>query len=143
MRSATTRSSLSLPQDRPANATDTCGVAWMNWGTTGDGYTRPRSTMLVLRNLTTTAHPAFRERGAEHRHPGDGQTDDGRLPTHRDLHHGGQVPKARLPDRLKHTASADNGTAGGASNTEAPPAHQPTTTKTLRVPWLAPLRPGS
>jgi hypothetical protein len=50
---------LSLPQDRPANATDACGVAWMNWGTTGDGYTRPRSTMILLRNLTTTAHPAF------------------------------------------------------------------------------------
>jgi hypothetical protein len=50
---------VSLPQDRPANATDACGVAWMNWGTTGDGYTRPRSTMILLRNLTTTAHPAF------------------------------------------------------------------------------------
>jgi hypothetical protein len=50
---------LSLPQDRPANATTKCGVAWMNWGTTGDGYTRPRSTMILLRNLTTTAHPAF------------------------------------------------------------------------------------
>ena len=51
---------VSLPQDRPKNATDKCGVAWMNWGTAGDGYTRPRSTMLVMRNLTTTAHPAFR-----------------------------------------------------------------------------------
>jgi hypothetical protein len=48
-----------LPRDRPANATTKCGVAWMNWGTTGDGYTRPRSTMILLRNLTTTAHPAF------------------------------------------------------------------------------------
>ncbi len=34
---------VSLPRDRPSNATDKCGVAWMNWGTTGDGYTRPRS----------------------------------------------------------------------------------------------------
>ncbi len=51
---------ISLPQDRPKNATDKCGMAWMNWGTTGDGYTRPRSIMLLLRNLTTTAHPAFR-----------------------------------------------------------------------------------
>jgi hypothetical protein len=50
---------VSLPQDRPSNATAKCGVAWMNWGTAGDGYTRPRSTMLLLRNLTTTAHPAF------------------------------------------------------------------------------------
>ncbi len=51
---------VSLPQDRPKNATDKCGVAWMNWGTAGDGYTRPRSTLMLLRNLTTTAHPAFR-----------------------------------------------------------------------------------
>jgi hypothetical protein len=50
---------LSLPQDRPKNATAKCGVAWMNWGTSGDGYTRPRSTLLLLRNLTTAAHPAF------------------------------------------------------------------------------------
>jgi hypothetical protein len=50
---------VSLPQDRPKNATDKCGVAWMNWGTTGDGYTRPDSTLVLLRNLTTTAHPAF------------------------------------------------------------------------------------
>lgn len=51
---------VSLPQDRPANATDKCGVAWMNWGTTGDGYTRPLSTLLIMRNLATTAHPAFK-----------------------------------------------------------------------------------
>ncbi len=51
---------VSLSQDRPANATDKCGVAWMNWGTTGDGYTRPDSTLLIVRNLATTAHPAFK-----------------------------------------------------------------------------------
>jgi hypothetical protein len=51
---------VSLPQDRPSNATDRCGVAWMNYGTTGDGFTRPDSTMLLLRNLATTAHPAFK-----------------------------------------------------------------------------------
>lgn len=50
---------ISLPQDRPTNATDKCGVAWMNWGTTGDGYTRPDSTLLIMRNLATVAHPAF------------------------------------------------------------------------------------
>jgi hypothetical protein len=50
---------ISLPQDRPKNATDKCRVAWMNWGTKGDGYTRPRSTLLILRNLATTAHTAF------------------------------------------------------------------------------------
>jgi hypothetical protein len=51
---------LSLPQDRPENATAKCGVAWMNYGTAGDGYTRPDSTMLLLRNLATTAHPKFK-----------------------------------------------------------------------------------
>ena len=51
---------VSLPGDRPSNATKKCGVAWMNWGTTGDGDTRPRSTMMFLRNLATTATPAFR-----------------------------------------------------------------------------------
>lgn len=51
---------VSLPGDRPENATTRCGIAWMNWGTTGDGATRPRSTMMVMRNLTTTDHPAFR-----------------------------------------------------------------------------------
>jgi hypothetical protein len=50
---------LSLPQDRPSNATEKCGVASMSWGTTGDGYTRPKSTLVLIRNLTTTAHPAF------------------------------------------------------------------------------------
>ncbi len=50
---------VSLPQDRPKNATDKCGVAWMNWGTAGDGYTRPDSTLMIMRNLATTAHPAF------------------------------------------------------------------------------------
>jgi hypothetical protein len=50
---------LSLPQDRPKNATDKCGVAWMNYGTAGDGFTRPDSTLLIMRNLATTAHPAF------------------------------------------------------------------------------------
>jgi hypothetical protein len=51
---------VSLPGDRPKNATDACGVAWMNWGTAGDGYTRPDSTLLILRNLATIAHPAFK-----------------------------------------------------------------------------------
>jgi hypothetical protein len=50
---------LSLPQDRPTNATDKCGVAWMNYGTKGDGYTRPDSTLMIMRNLATTAHTAF------------------------------------------------------------------------------------
>ena len=51
---------VSLAQDRPTDATDKCGVAWMNYGTTGDGYTRPDSTLLIMRNLAITAHPAFK-----------------------------------------------------------------------------------
>jgi hypothetical protein len=51
---------VSLRKDRPTNATDRCGVAWMNYGTKGDGYTRPDSTLLIIRNLATTAHPAFK-----------------------------------------------------------------------------------
>lgn len=50
---------LGLPQDRPKNATDKCGVAWMSYGTAGDGYTRPDSTLLILRNLSISAHRAF------------------------------------------------------------------------------------
>jgi hypothetical protein len=50
---------VSLRQDRPDNATTECGVRWMDWGTTGDGYTRPRSTLMIMRNLATTEHPQF------------------------------------------------------------------------------------
>ena len=42
---------ISLPQDRPGNATRRCGVAWMNWGTEGDGVGRPRLDHLILRNM--------------------------------------------------------------------------------------------
>jgi hypothetical protein len=40
---------VSLPQDRPRNATDKCGVAWMNWGTAGDGEGRRTLDILVIR----------------------------------------------------------------------------------------------
>ena len=32
----------------------------MNYGAAGDGYTRPDSTLLIMRNLAITAHPAFK-----------------------------------------------------------------------------------
>jgi hypothetical protein len=51
---------LSLSQDRPRNATTKCGVGWINYGIAGDGFTRPDSTLLIMRNLATSAHPAFR-----------------------------------------------------------------------------------
>ena len=45
---------ISTPEDRPANATDRCGVKWLNWGN-GDGapapYTRPTAGLLLIRNL--------------------------------------------------------------------------------------------
>jgi hypothetical protein len=45
---------ISTPEDRPANATERCGVKWINWGD-GDGapapYTRPTAGLLLIRNL--------------------------------------------------------------------------------------------
>jgi hypothetical protein len=41
---------VSLPVDRPANATGDCGVAWLDWGTMGDGFFRPRAGLLLIRN---------------------------------------------------------------------------------------------
>lgn len=38
------------PQDRPPNATEACGVAWLNWSPDGDGYERETGGTLVLRN---------------------------------------------------------------------------------------------
>jgi hypothetical protein len=42
---------VSTEQDRPANATAQCGVAWLNWGTTGDGLDRPTAGSLLMRHL--------------------------------------------------------------------------------------------
>jgi hypothetical protein len=53
---------VSTPADRPSNATEKCGVKWINWGD-GDGapapYTRPTSSLLVIRNLLPD--PSFAE----------------------------------------------------------------------------------
>jgi hypothetical protein len=40
----------SLPGDRPANATRACGVAWLDYGTLGDGLMKQRAGLLLLRN---------------------------------------------------------------------------------------------
>jgi hypothetical protein len=45
---------ISTPDDRPANATEKCGVTWLNWGD-GDGAGRPTSSLLVVRNLLPDA----------------------------------------------------------------------------------------
>lgn len=42
---------VSTEQDRPTNANLQCGVAWLNWGTTGDGVDRPTAGSLLLRHL--------------------------------------------------------------------------------------------
>ena len=41
---------LGLPEDRPDNATDECGVAWLDWGP-GDGVSRDTAGTLLLRHL--------------------------------------------------------------------------------------------
>lgn len=53
---------VSTEQDRPMNANAQCGVAWLNWGTTGDGLDRPTAGNLLLRHLlpSPTFAPAFR-----------------------------------------------------------------------------------
>jgi hypothetical protein len=40
---------VSLSEDRPRNATPQCGVAWMDWGTAGDGQGRSTLDLLAIR----------------------------------------------------------------------------------------------
>jgi hypothetical protein len=40
---------VSLPEDRPANANEACGVAWLDWGK-GDRLARPDLANLTIRN---------------------------------------------------------------------------------------------
>jgi len=60
---------VSLPQDRPADARPGCGVAWMNWGTEGDGEGRPDLDLLMLRNQES--NPTFAQSIAKVEHPGE------------------------------------------------------------------------
>ena len=60
---------VSLPQDRPAKARPGCGVAWMNWGTEGDGEGRPDLDLLMLRNQES--NPTFAQSIAKVEHPGE------------------------------------------------------------------------
>jgi hypothetical protein len=57
---------VSLPQDRPKNAKPGCGVAWLDWGTEGDGLEgaleaqrRPSLDLLVMRNQLS--NPTFEQ----------------------------------------------------------------------------------
>ncbi len=60
---------VSLPQDRPADARPGCGVAWMNWGTAGDGEGRPDLDLLMVRNQVS--NPTFAQSIAKVEHPGE------------------------------------------------------------------------
>lgn len=42
---------VSTSQDRPTNANVQCAVAWLDWGTSGDGLDRPTAGSLLLRHL--------------------------------------------------------------------------------------------
>jgi hypothetical protein len=42
---------VSKPEDRPANATRKCGVAWLDWGARGDGVGDADYAALIMRNM--------------------------------------------------------------------------------------------
>ncbi|MCZ4556740.1 hypothetical protein O4215_14305 [Rhodococcus maanshanensis] len=44
-----------LPEDRPVNATEACGVAWLPLSRTGDGAGHPDDGYLLLRNMLPSA----------------------------------------------------------------------------------------
>ncbi|HEY7010357.1 MAG TPA: hypothetical protein VH395_15515 [Jatrophihabitantaceae bacterium] len=50
---------ISLPQDRPANASARCGVAWMDWGTAGDGVAGGDDKLITLVMRNQLADPSF------------------------------------------------------------------------------------
>lgn len=50
---------VSLPGDRPKNARPHWGVAWMDWGTAGDGQGRASLDLLVMRNQLSS--PTFEQ----------------------------------------------------------------------------------
>jgi hypothetical protein len=62
---------ISRPEDRPADATGACGVAWLDWGP-GDGVDRPEAGTLILRQIL--AAPGFERAIARVQAPGDEAT---------------------------------------------------------------------
>lgn len=48
---------ISKAANRPENATEACGVSWLDWGDAGDGAGHPGLTALLLRNMAP--NPAF------------------------------------------------------------------------------------
>ncbi|GAA5024640.1 hypothetical protein [Kitasatospora paranensis] len=63
---------LSLPQDRPANATAANGVTWLSLSPNGDGAGHPDDTMLILRNMLPS--PGFDHAVQDTRIPDDERT---------------------------------------------------------------------
>jgi hypothetical protein len=57
-----------MPDDRPVNARPGCGVAWLDWGTTGDGFGRTTAGLLILRNMLPD--PSFTQAPANVMVPG-------------------------------------------------------------------------
>ncbi|MGW5075585.1 hypothetical protein [Rhodococcus sp. NPDC004095] len=58
-----------LPEDRPVNATEACGVAWLPLSPTGDGAGHPDDGYLILRNMLPSA--GFGHAVQDTRTPGD------------------------------------------------------------------------
>lgn len=46
---------VSRREDRPVNATERCGVSWIDWGDRGDGAGDPDYAALILRNMLPAA----------------------------------------------------------------------------------------
>jgi hypothetical protein len=46
---------MSTPENRPTNATPANGVAWMDWGSAGDGMGNPAGGMLIYRQMMPAA----------------------------------------------------------------------------------------
>ncbi|MFD7847673.1 hypothetical protein ACFV4K_32675 [Nocardia sp. NPDC059764] len=59
----------SLPGDRPANATEACGVAWLPLSPTGDGAGHPDDGYLIMRNMM--ADKGFGHAVQDTKTPGD------------------------------------------------------------------------
>jgi hypothetical protein len=59
----------SLPDDRPANARERCGVGFVPWPANGDGSGHPDDALLLIRNMLPS--PTFHQAVQDTRVPGD------------------------------------------------------------------------
>lgn len=59
----------SLPEDRPANATEECGVSWLPLSPTGDGAGHPDDSLLIMRNMLPSKN--FGHAAHDTKTPGD------------------------------------------------------------------------